>query len=369
MPPDEADEERSAEFAIESLEKWTPRFVANGVDPNDLERLQDDIEAWADWCPAFSDVGEEHASLGEAALERGDHEGAARHFVQASMYYHFGSHVWHVDDDVRDEAHQRAVELFGRGGQFLDPPVERIEAPSPDGDFSIPGNLRVPEEGPNGDADDSPLVVLLPGLDSIKEELTHYTDDFLDRGIATLTVDGAAQGETWYEQGMTPEYPRFVSAVLDHVQEADPAGVDATRLGVYGVSLGGFYAPYVAANEDRFDACVGISGPFTVGPVSTRKSGLVREQFSWACKADSLVDVDEITEEMSLREDVEDLSVPTLIVTGANDRIIPPAQSERIASRAERGEYILYEEGNHVCNNVPYKYRPRAADWLRKQLV
>jgi len=30
---------------------------------------------------------------------------------------------------------------------------------------------------------------------------------------------------------------------------------------------------------------------------------------------------------------------------------------------------VLFEEGNHVCNNIPYKYRPLTADWLAERLV
>ena len=367
MSESEEPTERGADFATESLEKWTPRFVANGIDYNDLARLQERIDDWSDWCSEFAAIGDEHEALGTAALDRGDELAAGQHFRQASMYYHFGSHVWHVDDEERDEAHMEAVDLFARAGEYLDPPVHRIEAPFED--FTVPGNLRVPDASPGGDDGDSPLVVLLPGLDSIKEELSAYDADFHDRGIATLAVDGAAQGETWYEQGMSPRYPELISAVVDHIQSLDPDGVDTDRLGVYGVSLGGFYAPYVAANEQRFDACVGISGPFTVGSVSGRSSDLLREQFQWACKTDSLVDVDETTDAMSLRDDIEDLNAPSLMVTGADDHIIPPAQTERIATRAENGEYVLYDNGNHVCNNIPYKYRPMAADWLREQLA
>jgi hypothetical protein len=29
----------------------------------------------------------------------------------------------------------------------------------------------------------------------------------------------------------------------------------------------------------------------------------------------------------------------------------------------------MYPEGNHVCNNIPYKYRPLAADWIAERLA
>lgn len=361
-----AEETDRDDFVRECFESWAPRFVTNGMDYNALERVEARIDGWVDWCPEFRRLGDEHAALAESALDRGDTESAGDHFRDAAMCYHFGSHVWHVDDDYRDETHGRAVDAFARAGEYLDPPVERLEAPTDEG-FAVPGNLRVPDGAPAG-LDDSPLVVLLPGLDSIKEELSAYDPTFHRRGLATLAVDGPAQGETWYNHGMTYRYHEFISAMVDHVRDLDPDGVDTSRLGVMGVSLGGWYAPHSAANDQRFDACVGISGPFTVGPISGRGSAMHKEQFVWGCKVDSALEADEITEQMTLRGDIDDLTAPSLMVTGAHDTIIPPEQTERIAARAPDGEYLLYEDGNHVCNNIPYKYQPRVADWFRAQL-
>jgi 2,6-dihydroxypseudooxynicotine hydrolase len=59
---------------------------------------------------------------------------------------------------------------------------------------------------------------------------------------------------------------------------------------------------------------------------------------------------------------------PTLIVTGRRDRVIPWEQTERIARAVPRAEFVLYPEGTHVCNNIPFKYRPLVADWLREHL-
>jgi hypothetical protein len=28
----------------------------------------------------------------------------------------------------------------------------------------------------------------------------------------------------------------------------------------------------------------------------------------------------------------------------------------------------MYPDGNHVCNNIPYKYRPLVGDWLAERL-
>ena len=64
-----------------------------------------------------------------------------------------------------------------------------------------------------------------------------------------------------------------------------------------------------------------------------------------------------------------DVRCPGLMITGKLDRIIPWEQTKRIADEAPNTRFVLYEEGNHVCNNIPFKYRPLVADWLRKELA
>jgi hypothetical protein len=43
-------------------------------------------------------------------------------------------------------------------------------------------------------------------------------------------------------------------------------------------------------------------------------------------------------------------------------------ESKKIADAAPNATWVLFEEGNHVCNNIPYRYRPLCADWLRERL-
>jgi len=63
------------------------------------------------------------------------------------------------------------------------------------------------------------------------------------------------------------------------------------------------------------------------------------------------------------------LRQPLLVVFGKQDRLIPWPQAARVAAEAPRGELVMYPEGNHVCNNIPYKYRPLVADWIREHLA
>ena len=364
---DEAGEPtRDATFVAESFEKWAPRYHANGLPAGDLERLREELSSWEAWPRTFADVGDRYVELGEEAAAAGHELTAGQHLVQAGLFYHFGSHVWHEDEAIRREIYARAVELFKRGGPKLDPPLRYRAAPSPDGGFEVPYHERIPAtDDPRG----APVAILLPGLDSNKEEQYARQAAFLERGLATVAMDGAGQGETWDHQGITPDYHRLVSAVLDHLEARDPEGMDPSRVGIFGMSMGGFYAPHAAANDPRIDACVGVSGPFTAGPVSKYDFAVLKEQFQWACKVDSMVETDELTERLTLREDIDALTVPTLIVAGGQDPIIKPAETERIARRAPNAEYLAYPDGTHGCLEYVTEVRPRFADFLADHLT
>ena len=59
---------------------------------------------------------------------------------------------------------------------------------------------------------------------------------------------------------------------------------------------------------------------------------------------------------------------PMLVVFGKLDRLIPWQHAERMAAEAPSATLVMYEDGNHVCNNLPFKYRPQVADWIAETL-
>jgi 2,6-dihydroxypseudooxynicotine hydrolase len=65
---------------------------------------------------------------------------------------------------------------------------------------------------------------------------------------------------------------------------------------------------------------------------------------------------------------IGELDRPALMVTGRLDRVIPWEQTKRVADEAPEAQFVLFDDGNHVCNNIPYKYRPLVADWLGREL-
>ena len=342
-----------------AIAHWAPRFVTNGVDMNDFQRVTGSVEAWEEWLPAWVANGDEHAALAREAEERGRTRTAGEAWNRAALSYHFGKFVWMVDAELYRDATFRAVEALRNAHRHLDQTAERLEIPY-DG-IALAANLRRPPG-----AERPPLVLLLPGLDSTKEEFLAWENVFLARGLATLSLDGPGQGETGLVSSIEPAYEKAVTAALDFLEGR--GDLDLGRVGLAGVSLGGYYAPRAAAYERRVQAAVGISGPFDFGDCWETMPRPTRETVAHHVGAASEEEARAKAGELTLREAAPLLDRPYLAITGRHDRLIPWEQTKRQADEAPAGEFVLYDEGNHVCNNLPYLYRPLAADWLREKL-
>jgi dienelactone hydrolase len=339
-----------------AVDHWAPRFVQAGVDYNDFVATTAGVERWEDWHAAWCRNGDMHAGLAREARSRLT---AGEAWSRATVAYHFAKFVWMVDPVLSREAADNAVAAMAKTHEYLDPSAERIEVPLDGG--RVVGNLRRPK----GD-ERPPLVLLIPGLDSTKEEFFRLENVFLDRGMATLSMDGPGQGESGYDLPIRPDYDVAVTAVLDAI--AGRTDVDLDRVGLLGVSLGGYYAPRVLAFEPRVKAGVGLSGPYNFSDIWDDVPPQTRETFVAKSFSKDEEEGRSKAAQLDLSGVAERIRQPYLAITGKLDRLIPWEQTERAAREAPKGTFLLHEDGNHGCANVPYKTRPVAADWLREQL-
>ena len=339
---------------------WKPRFIANGIDVNDFESVLESVSAWADWGPAWKRIGDMHRGLAEDAERHGRPETAAGAYQRAAWSYHLGKFLWFEDVPLHDALSAATNDAYARAMPHLDPPGARIEAPFEGA--VIPGILRRPQT-----ASRPPLVILVPGLDSVKEELFTMENDFLRRGMATLTVDGPGQGENASRFPIRADWSTVMTPLIDHLGTRD-LGVDLGRIGFMGISMGGIYGPHAARKEKRIRALVALAGPYDLSECWSALNPLTRGGYRFYTKSRTEEEAFEKAKRLTLTGVLKDVTCPMLVIHGGKDRLFPPQQAERIVREAPDATLLLYPEGNHVCNNIPYKYRPAMADWMRERL-
>ncbi|MDE3090387.1 MAG: alpha/beta fold hydrolase [Chloroflexota bacterium] len=341
-----------------AINNWAPRFIAQGVDYNDFFRTTARIERWDDWCREWCATADAHAALAARAQARGNALSAGEASIAAALCYHFARFLFQDHRDEYSAASRQATAAHARGLQFLDLSAERIEIPF--AGATMVGILRLPRAMRR-----APLVLLLPGLDSTKEEFFHWENTFLDRGMATFTLEGPGQGEC--QAPIRADYEVAVSAALDALTKRDD--IDATRIGAAGVSLGGYYAMRAAAFEPRLCAVVENCGPFEWGECWDGLNELTRAAFQYHSGARDAEEARRRAQTLSLQDAAPRVRQPLLVIHGKQDRLIPWEQAQKIARAVgANAELALFENGSHVCNNIPYVYRPLTADWLKEQL-
>lgn len=348
------------ELVASAIAHWKPRFTANGVIPSDFERITASLERWDDWCGSWASVAGEHEALGREALGVGRTRSAGSHLARAAVYFHFAKFVFVHDLEKMRAAHARAVACLNDALPHLEPPGERHEI-----DFensSLVGVLRRP--GGNGRW---PAVVLVPGLDSTKEEFRATEKLFLERGLATFSVDGPGQGEAEYDLAIRGDWEVPGAAIIDYLQACP--GIDADRIGVWGVSLGGYYAPRIATGVERVRACIALAGPYDFGAIWQGLPSLTRNTFRVRARQDTDDAAREHAHTLSLEGRARDLTCPLHVVMGRRDRLIPWEQAQRLVDEVSGDvDFLLLDDGNHGCANVSYKHRYRSADWMAEQL-
>ena len=145
--------------------------------------------------------------------------------------------------------------------------------------------------------------------------------------------------------------------------------LDGSRVGVVGQSLGAIYAPLAAAGEPRLKACIANCGPYDFGRILPSMPPASQEVFRVRSHATTIEEAYKLAKKITLENVAKRITCPLLVVFGAGDALIPSSDGERLAKEASGpSEFVLYEEGNHVCFNTSYKFRPLTGDWMAKQL-
>lgn len=245
---------------------------------------------------------------------------------RAALYYLTAERMQGHGHPGRMETFEKAMSAFAKGTSYSKDNVERLEVPY---EGKILPALYTRAEGVTGPA---PTVVYLNGLDSCKELLywSRLPHELAKRGISTLCVDQPGTGESLRKQGLPAhsDSERWGTPVFDFLAARDD--VDEKRIGITGISLGGYYAPRVCANEPRFASGAVWGANHNWAEVQQKR--LKREgenpvphywkHVEWVFGAKDNADFFEKAAGMTLDGQMEKIKVPFLVTHGANDRQI-----------------------------------------------
>ena len=288
---------------------------------------------------AWRGAAEKVESLAQDDERNGNFRAAGGKYSRAANYYFAAERQAPARSPERMALYQRMLQAFAKYAELRREPCQRVEIPLGD-EASVPA-LFVPGKG---DASKKPCMIQFDGLDVLKEWIyfTGIAQELSERGVSTLIVDHPGVGEALRLRGLTRvvEIERAASACVDWLETQE--NVDADRIGMMALSLGGYYSMRSVAFEPRFRCGVAWGAMYDFGAAcrsvvadgSHRSVHNFLEHLRWVTGTDSDDDAMAVAAQMTLNGLLDRIKCPILIVHGENDRQVPPQAAERTFSEA-----------------------------------
>lgn len=327
----------------------------------------------------WSRMADQLCALAEEDEARGRLISAGDKYKRAAIYLLTAERLQAHGAPGRLELYKHFLDVFARGVRLSGEDCERVEIPY--GDAHIAG-LYVRAEGVDGPA---PILVQVNGLDSTKEMKYRVGLPawLAKRGVSSLVIDQPGTGEALRLHGMhaVHDSERWASKVVDWLETR--SDIDPKRIGLEGVSLGGYYCPRAVAFEPRF-AC-GVVWGANHDWRDVQKKRLAREgsfpvphywdHVRWVWGARDMDDFLRIAENVHLDGVLDRIKVPFLVTHGEKDSQIPLHWAQRTYEQlvnSPRRELKVFTDREGGVQHSSFDNSANAgayiADWVAETL-
>lgn len=279
-------------------------------------------ELFASWI-AVADQVAANAAADEAA---GYRLSAGTKYLRASGYYLGAERLQSRDFAPRWRAYDEGLALFHKGAALRGLHIDKVE-------IAYEGASYPAIFHHDGSGVPRPTLVSVNGLDSMKEQVWMAGHGLanLDRGMNTLFLDQPGTGEAIRKRDLYAVYDseRWGTPALEYLLTR--GDVVHSKIGIFGLSFGGYHAPRIAANEPRYALCAVMGANHVWGKRQRERIANEGENpvphywdhVMWVFGIDDRDAFLDYADKISLDGEVEKIRVPFLITHGANDRQIP----------------------------------------------
>jgi alpha-beta hydrolase superfamily lysophospholipase len=278
------------------------------------------------WWEEWGRMGERLERVADAAASEGRDASAGNAYLRAAMYYYTGERMIEPGEQKLG-MYRRSLRCAKEGLKRRYKNIEMVDVKYEDS--ALPAYF-MKSPAASGRA---PTVVLFDGLDNCKEMSVLFAGvELAFRGFHTLAIDGPGQGEALRLRGIHSRYDYEVAGTAAYEYVASRADVDPKRVAIAAYSLGGYYAPRVAAFEKRYAACVAWGAIFDYHDLWTKRRAAMKSapansqaashfQVPWVMGVPDMDAAMEKIRRYTLAGVAERIECPTLICHGDRDRL------------------------------------------------
>jgi dienelactone hydrolase len=346
------------------------RWRASGIGDETIFRFLDGVATIDGWASVAGTVVDEEIAVFEqrrATLSRHDLVASLRRLSYLCNMGQWGSlpvtaeklRLYRLCRDIYIEA-----ETLANGARF-----SRLDIPW--NGRSLHGNLHLPSGGGR-----APLAIIVHGIDGCKEEHLATELCLQEAGLCVLGIDGPGQGEALLLDGImwTEDFHEMIGSCLDTLMH-HPA-VDATRVGLFGMSIGGMWALRAAATDNRIRALYDLGGPINTRSFS-RLPFVIKTKMCQVTGARDAASIAAVLGKNSTESDevLSRVACAVRIMHGGNDRVVSVADKEWLRARllhfghAPHVSLEVIPGADHCCTGHADRIRADLTSFFRAHLM
>jgi dienelactone hydrolase len=338
-------------------------------DPDQLEVAQRmkpfNLDSWiVEWMR----VAEKNEELADRFARQGLKVTANEYYLRASNFYREACWPQPVTEPRMLPSYRKMRETFDKAWELVRPPFERVQV-NYEGK-TLDGYFRKPN-GPAGRR--FPTVIGFQGADTMAENTIQNGGAYGARGMAYFAMDFPGQGGALRlkDLHLPPDTERIAKAVIDYLETRPD--VDANRIGMQAISMGGYGTPRAASGDKRIRAAMMSSGSFCLQQDIFDYYPPIQERVRWIIGARDLSDARKKLADYTLEGKARQIECPMLIGYSKDDRIMDPQGAFRLYQAAVNSKREMVEgTGHNQASNAggPRDRRPPVfPDWAAKHLV
>lgn len=308
--------------------------------------------------------------LGKREESRGRKETAMNYYWRAPVMY--AGATWGIFDSDSEELkmyRERINACYEKVCNFAPYPIERVEIPF-EGKY-MPAYLHM-----TPGREKAPTIVFAGGMDMYKEMYVNPSDNqFVKRGMNVLALDGPGQGESLERKIYhdTPDkYGKAGKTAIDWLIKRKE--VDPNKIGVFGNSMGTYWASTIAIEDSRVRAlAVGQSCYYPAdGEIFNEVSPNFRSRWMWMSNKDTDDEWDEFVRGLTLEGKEHLVKCPLIIFAGELDHLCDIWLTYKFWKKtsSEIKELRIYADQYHsnfrFFDEMNLNMGP---DWLRERLL
>ena len=373
---------------VRPLEEVKAEVIRRGGHMNPLDDIKPEDAAGVaraltsldrdEWAAEWGKLGNRYEAEADALVKGGgDRKQISRLYTLAFNYFRIARYPCPTTAGTQ-QAYEHSLRNFRKAARYFDPPLEIVEVPFEGkkliGYLQVPPGVRKP-----------PVVMHWGGVDGWKEDRQRSHPRLHQAGLAGFAIDMPGTGESpvLYTE---PNAERTFSALIDHLLKRND--IDATRLGVWGGSYGGYWAAKLAFVEaKRVKGAVfhgsnvhyGFQEKWLLPALTERASvaifgpiGLFQAR-SRAMGVKSLEEFLRVAPALSLKQQglLDRPSAPLLCVNGKLDDQAPVDDIYLLMEHGNPKEARVYPEGGHMGRGAGVKeedIRELIVQWLKLRL-